>query len=112
MVMAVILSVFGLTKMQMTFLAAASGIALLLIAMNRYHVHRQRVGKAEVIDLLQRRLDGAVGQSQEWTRFTDAPFKDPWLESVRRRCLDFDLLVTEGKRAELKKLISELREQK
>jgi len=75
----------------------------------RYSVRRQGMTDEDVADLLQRRLDGAVGQSQEWANFVDVPFKNHHLEAIRRRCFEFDSLVTEERRSALKDLIQKLR---
>jgi hypothetical protein len=84
-------------------------IFAMLVTTYRYHARRQSINDQDIADLLQRRLDGAVGQSHEWAKFVDASFKNPHLEAIRRRCLDFDSLVTEERRSALKRFIQELR---
>jgi hypothetical protein len=88
---------------------SAAAILAILIKTFRYHARRQSMNHKDVADLLQRRLEGAVGQSQEWANFVDAPFKNPHLEAIRTRCREFDSLVTEERRSALKALIQELR---
>jgi|SRR5277367_2016067 len=95
----------------MWIIGIVSAVALcsLLIKTYRYHARRQRMNDQDIADLLERRLEGAVGQSNEWANFVDASFKDPRLETIRRRCSEFDSLVTEERRSDLKDLIQELR---
>jgi hypothetical protein len=75
----------------------------------RYHTRRQNMTDQDVADLLERRLDGAVGQSREWANFVDVPFKNPRLEAIRRRSCEFDSLVSEERRAALRGFIQGLR---
>jgi hypothetical protein len=49
-----------------------------------YHTRRQSMNDKDIADLLQRRLDGAEGQSREWANFVDASFKKPRLEAIRK----------------------------
>jgi hypothetical protein len=95
--------------MWMIGIVSAIAIFALFAEVHRYHVRRQAMNDKDVADLLQRRLDGAVGQSREWAKFVDAPFKDPRLEAIRRRCWEFDSLVTEERKSAMKDLIQELR---
>ena len=95
----------------MWIIGIVSGIALsaILVMTHRYHARRQSMNDQDVADLLERRLNGAVGQSREWANFVDVPFKNPHLEAIRKRCLEFDSLVSEERRSSLKDLIQELR---
>ncbi|MFZ3264374.1 MAG: hypothetical protein WA172_10270 [Terriglobales bacterium] len=74
---------------------AAIALSAMLARTYRYHAQRQSMNEEDVANLLQRRLDGAVGGSQEWANFVDVPFKNPHLETIRKRCAEFDSLVTE-----------------
>jgi hypothetical protein len=90
-------------------IVSAAALLAVLIKTYRYHVRRQSMNDQDVVDLLQRRLDGAVGQSREWANFVDAPFQNPRLEAIRTRCWEFDSLVSEEQRSALRALIQELR---
>jgi hypothetical protein len=87
----------------------AIALAGVLAKTYRSHARRQSMNDEEVADLLQRRLDGAVGQSHEWANFVDVPFNDAQLEAIRKRCTQFDLLATEERQSALKDVIRELR---
>jgi hypothetical protein len=67
--------------------------------------------KSEIVEILERRLHGGVGQSREWARFVDVPFKDAEIEAIRQRSVDFDLVLTDEKRLALQELIREIRDQ-
>jgi hypothetical protein len=88
--------------------ALAIALGFLLVRAHHYHTRRQQMSDREVADLLERHLDGTA-RGWEWANFTDSSFRDAHLEGIRKRSIQFDLLLTDEKRRALRELIDDLR---